>query len=299
MSKALGVLTVAAVGRTTFGVPFEVPRSDRWTRRTRTDRVREFSRNLLSAAAWLAGGILVVAAFDDAYGTGRLAALGPWLSTAIVSAITGVLLVRSITFVSERHAPGRQVRGALLRGLALRILVATPIVLLLFDETFIVGLVLAIFWLPAFLLFALRFSYGTERRALSDIDPSLHTPQAQAALSFSEIFGPSVLVAGAAFVLFVICLLGIETGLRALGLEGPLIGPVGDYLNIEFFEPGLVFQLIGRDPLFAATFVAAGLFAYQIARVAWFFVYVDARVRRDCWDLELVLAREAKRLEGE
>ncbi len=76
-------------------------------------------------------------------------------------------------------------------------------------------------------------------------------------------------------------------------------GPVSDYLNPEFFDPALAMTLIGRNPLFAATFAVAALFAYQLGRVAWFFTFIDARVRRDCWDLELILAREANRLEGE
>ena len=29
--------------------------------------------------------------------------------------------------------------------------------------------------------------------------------------------------------------------------------------------------------------------------LAWFFAYVDLRIRRDCWDLELALAEEAQR----
>ena len=61
----------------------------------------------------------------------------------------------------------------------------------------------------------------------------------------------------------------------------------------------LAFDALGFSPVFAATTLAASLFSYQLGRLAWFFVYIDVRVRRDCWDMELLLARESKRLEGE
>jgi hypothetical protein len=297
-SKLLGVLTVAAVARTTFGEAFEIPPAPRWARRTRNDRLREFTRNLLTAVAWLAGGALFVAALDDAYGTGRLAAMERWQAAAVVTGLSAVLMVRSVMFISERHAPGRQVMRAMRRGLLLRVLMAIPFVLLLFPDTSIVGSVLAIFWVPAYLAAALWFSYGTERRVLAEIDRSLDLTNARQSQAWGDMVGSALLVAACASMLFIMCMSGIEWALSAAGLEGPLLGPAGDYLAPEFFEPGLAMAAIGRNPLFAATFLAATLFAYQIARVAWFFTFIDARVRRDCWDLELILAREAKRLEG-
>ncbi len=297
VSKALGVLTVAAVARTTFGEAFEQPLLDRWTRRTRVDRVRDFTRSFLTAIACLAGGTLLLAALDDAYGTGRLAATGP--AAAMVVGLSAILFVRSAMFLSDRHAPGSQIRRGLFWGLLQRTVMATPVVLLLFDETRIVGIVLALFWLPAFAAIALWVSHGTERRSLADIDPSLNTKQAQAALAFGDVVGPAFLIVIAVCGLFGIAVAGMEYGLRTIGFEGPLLGPVWDYFDPEFFEPGLAFSLIAHSPLFAATCVAAALFAYQLGRIAWFFAYLDARVRRDCWDMELMLAREATRLEGQ
>lgn len=299
VSKALGVLTVAAVARTTFGEPFEHPFPPRWVRHSRLDRLREFTRNLLTAVAWLAGAALFVAALDEAYGTGRLSAMEPWQSAAVVTGLSAVLLVRSVMFISERHAPGRHVMRAMYRGLLLRGLTAAPLVLLLFDETWIVGIVLAIFWLPAYAAAVLWFSYGAERRALAEIDPSLDMTKDRPTHAWNDMLGPALLVAVSAVGLFVMCMAAIEYGLYAVGMEGPLLGPISDYLNPEFFDPALAVTLVGRNPLFVATFVGATLFAYQLARVAWFFTFIDARVRRDCWDLELILAREAKRLEGE
>jgi hypothetical protein len=299
ISKALGVLTVAAVARTTFGEPFENPIPPRWVRRSRLDRLREFTRNLVTAVTWLAAGSMVIAALDDAYGTGRLSAMEPWQSAAVVIGLSAVLLVRSLMFISDRHSPGRHVMRAMFQGLLLRALATVPLVLLLFDETWIVGIVLAIFWLPAYAAAALWFSFGAERRALAEIDRSLDMTKHRRTQSWNDMFGSAMLVAVSAIMLLAMCMAAIEYGLYAVGMEGPVLGPVSDYLNPEFFDPTLAITLIGRNPLFAATFVVAALFAYQLARVAWFFTFIDARVRSDCWDLELVLAREAKRLEGE
>lgn len=298
VSKILGVLTVAAVARTTFGEAFETPQTPRWARRSRVERVREFTRNLLTAVAWLAGGVLLIAALDDAYGTGRLAAMAPVQAAAIVAGLSAVLLVRSVMFISERHSPGRQVMRAMRRGLLLRVLMVIPLGLLLFEDTRIIGIVLAVFWLPAYSAAALWFSYGTERRVLAEIDQSLDVTLVPRSQALADTMGPALLVMTCASMLFIICQMGFEYALYTAGIEGPLWGPVSDYFTPEFFDPSLAMTLVGRNPLFAASVVVAALFAYQLARVAWFFTFIDARVRRDCWDLELILAREAKRLEG-
>jgi hypothetical protein len=51
------------------------------------------------------------------------------------------------------------------------------------------------------------------------------------------------------------------------------------------------------DPVVVTTAVAAAFLAYPVGRLAWFFCYLDVRVRRDCWDMELAMLREARRLE--
>lgn len=55
-------------------------------------------------------------------------------------------------------------------------------------------------------------------------------------------------------------------------------------------------DVILYEPEFLALFVFTGLLVYIIGRIAWFYNYVDSRVRNDCWDIELALVREVKRL---
>jgi hypothetical protein len=59
-----------------------------------------------------------------------------------------------------------------------------------------------------------------------------------------------------------------------------------------------IWQLTFADPAVLTLHLATGLAAYAVCRIAWFFGYVDLRVRRDCWDLELELLDEAHRLQS-
>lgn len=52
---------------------------------------------------------------------------------------------------------------------------------------------------------------------------------------------------------------------------------------------------VSTDAVALTTVSATALVTYAICRLAWFFAYVDLRIRRDCWDLEVALAEEARR----
>lgn len=53
-----------------------------------------------------------------------------------------------------------------------------------------------------------------------------------------------------------------------------------------------------EDPGIIVYLLAMTLAAYPLGRLAWFFCYIDLRVRQDCWDIELQIQQEAERLEG-
>jgi len=294
VSKQLGLLTVAAAVRTTFGEPFERPGSSK-----RGARVAPVVRGAVTLITAFAAVALLAATVEDAYGTGRLAALGRGPAAAVVSAAAAALFLRGQMFLARRHAPARPVRNGVVLGTLGRLLLASPLALLLFDETRGWGIALAVVWLPIAGLVAMRRSYRAERRAIAEIDPALHTDQAEAALTFGEMMGPVFTIGTATAGLSLVALTAVEFAATTAGLPGPISGPVGDSFDFEFFEPGFASVALGRSPLFGASLLAAGLFAYQLGRIAWYFAYLDARVRRDCWEMELLLAREAKRLEGE
>ncbi len=51
------------------------------------------------------------------------------------------------------------------------------------------------------------------------------------------------------------------------------------------------------DPAFVILLQISLWVTYPIARLAWFFCYLDQRIRHECWDLELQFRVEATRLE--
>lgn len=59
-----------------------------------------------------------------------------------------------------------------------------------------------------------------------------------------------------------------------------------------------LFEFCTTDPVALCTMTVTALVVYAVCRVAWFFAYVDLRIRRDCWDLEVALAEEARRWEA-
>jgi hypothetical protein len=298
VSKPLGLLTLAAVARTTFGELFERLGGDSETPRTVTGRLRELTRSIVTGGALFAGLVFVVATLDNAYGTGRLAALGSAPAAVIVLLIVALLGGRAAMFVSDRHRPGSAIKKGLWRGLLLRAAIALPLVLLIAPEGRLIGIVVAMFWLPVAVWIALLRSFDGEWYALAEINPALHTSRSERSVEFADMAGPFLVIAAAMCGLALVASAGIDFSLQTMGLPGPWSGPLSEYLSFDMFEPGLAIAILVRSPLFAATTLAAALFAYQLGRIAWFFIYLDTRVRRDLWDLELLLAQEAKRLEG-
>lgn len=64
-------------------------------------------------------------------------------------------------------------------------------------------------------------------------------------------------------------------------------------------SPGtLILQMTHDDPAFLTLFQLALWMPYPLIRLAWFFCYVDQRIRNECWDLQLLFRAEASRLEG-
>ena len=51
------------------------------------------------------------------------------------------------------------------------------------------------------------------------------------------------------------------------------------------------------DPTFIVVLQASLWITWPIARLAWFFCYLDQRIRNECWDLDLQIRAESRRLE--
>lgn len=177
--------------------------------------------------------------------------------------------------------------GLLAWGLALRGLIAAGLVLFFFP-----GLYLAV-----------RTGFFVEQAALSKLDRHLHDRRANELLKgeIGDLFarlGTIFIFCSLLWLVMLLTadflsthLLGLPILLGRLGLDVAYLEDVGDA-----FGYGLRF--LWGDPIVVTAALAVALLVYPIGRLAWFFCYIDVRVRRDCWDMELQIMQEAERLES-
>lgn len=59
-----------------------------------------------------------------------------------------------------------------------------------------------------------------------------------------------------------------------------------------------IMTLLTRDPRVGTVLVAVMWLVYPITRLAWMFCYLDVRIRKEGWDVELNFRVEARRLES-
>jgi len=91
-------------------------------------------------------------------------------------------------------------------------------------------------------------------------------------------------------------LLGFPILLGRLPLgEGTMETYFESALDLEYY---IVQGFLWSDPRVVTALLAVALLVYPLGRLAWFFCYIDLRVRRDCWDMELQMVQEAERLRG-
>lgn len=78
---------------------------------------------------------------------------------------------------------------------------------------------------------------------------------------------------------------------------GRLVEAVRNPWGLDDLEAWWVafWTFVTTDALALTTVTATAMFSYAVCRLAWFFAYVDLRIRRDCWDVEVALAEEAQR----
>ncbi len=80
--------------------------------------------------------------------------------------------------------------------------------------------------------------------------------------------------------------------------SGTLLGfpiLIGRVSSNFFFEETV--NLLLYDPLVVSTICGTLWLVYPLARLAWFFCYLDARIRKEGWDVELAFRVEARRLQ--
>jgi hypothetical protein len=175
----------------------------------------------------------------------------------------------------------------LLRGIALRIAIALGLLLFIFPGCYL----------------AVRTGFFVEQSVLSKMARHLHDRRTDELLQ-GEIGDLFVRFAGIGLfcgLLWAVLLLTVDfASSHLLGLP-ILLGRLK--IDLSYFENvgdaishGL--QFLWSDPIVVTAALAVAFLVYPIGRLAWFFCYMDVRVRRDCWDMELSIIQEAERLDS-
>lgn len=296
-SKPLGLLTVAGAARTTFRRTFDqhVPWGSQ--RVNSSNRLGRLTASMLSSGSLLAITALVLATIDDAFGPGRVAQLGPIGATLFVLVSTGLLLAHAAFIHWRDYAISPALRRTFFSHLFLRVLAILPLGLTWLIDEPVVPYLIGTLWLPIVCLFLLSRYYRAELVALTDIEATIFQRDAERPLKRrTEVFLAFLVFLCGVLLLFVF-ILGFDILLRTLGANIGLLDPLWDGMDGEADNLGVVLERLFHFPRFGAAVMAIGLFVYQLGRLALYFLFLDARIRYDCWDMELLLAREARRIE--
>ena len=100
-------------------------------------------------------------------------------------------------------------------------------------------------------------------------------------------------------VVWLVLLVTCEAGQLVMFGTSTFQGPLDDMAS-GFVWEGIqsFFNMLASHPVLMALASGIALMIYPVGRLAWFFCYIDARVRRDCWDMELQIVQQAKHLEN-
>ncbi|MBI1349468.1 hypothetical protein GC163_24650 [bacterium] len=165
-----------------------------------------------------------------------------------------------------------------------------------------VQLVLLVTIIPPF-LFLIYTGFQWESRLLKGIRKRMHDHRTQDLVQ--QEFSDLSLRAGACVVCGLILWFVLTMTLDGLCMllfgVSPVFGVLAEaaddpwgYLDFGTLLLNMATALV-THPLLLSTLVGTFLMTYAWLRLAWFFTYIDLRIREDCWDLELALADEARR----
>ncbi len=169
----------------------------------------------------------------------------------------------------------------------------------------VAAVILAPIVIPSIML-AVVGSFRTESRVLKSFRSSQHEHRTRDLVrqEFSDLLlrMSTLLVFGS--LLWLVMTMTLDATCKLLFDTSPVFGPLREaaedpwgYLDFEQIVANM-WTTITTDGRILSALVLANLLTYAILRLAWFFTYIDLRIRRDCWDLEVALADEAQRWEA-
>lgn len=237
-----------------------------------------------------AGTFLAVRYFDADL---RLALLVFWFATAPC----GILLVSAAAPSAFGESPTvRGVFRSLWRG-------SSVILLLKVLASRVLAALLGALWVVPGFLWLVRTGFLSEQLILSQLEKELPDRRTKELLKgeFLDLMFRAGIIW--AYCLLIGGVLFVTLDLLAWSLSFPiLIGRIVQVLDFDYLQGTEILvagiTLITSDSLTVTTLLGTALATYPLGRLAWMLCYIDLRVRRDCWDVELEIWHEARRLEG-
>ncbi len=109
---------------------------------------------------------------------------------------------------------------------------------------------------------------------------------------FLEACGRYIAIAGFAFGSSIVLFILFDLGSQALFGIPIFVAKISWAIAVDD-----MLNLLAYDPLIVGALSLTWWLVYPLARLAWFFCYLDARVRKEGWDVEIALRVEARRLQ--
>lgn len=225
-----------------------------------------------------------------------------WLLALLIlawsSVVLGSLLVTQAAFVAYREplSVGKLCWVALWQ---------TGLILLAKAVLRVIVIALAPLVVPPLMLLTVA-GFQTESRVLEQFRRASHEHRTRDLVKqeFAELFVRMGALALFGSALWLLLTLTVDAGCKLLLDVSPVFGPLGTAAEDPwgYLDPldilGHVLSAAVSDPQVLTTGVVTGLMTYTLLRLAWFFTFIDLRIRRDCWDLEVAFADEVQRGEA-
>ena len=156
---------------------------------------------------------------------------------------------------------------------------------------------LCVFIVPGYWI-AVQNSFHAEQSALSQLVGHVQDRRVGELVRthLPDLLFRSGLVCGFTFLLWIVVFVTVDAAAGLVFGFPILLGRGGDFSSGD-----AVFSDVGyyvfSDPRVLTTMTATALLVYTFGRLAWFFCYIDLRVRLDLWDMELLFLQQTARLE--
>lgn len=179
-----------------------------------------------------------------------------------------------------------------LRVLGRRFILFLPLLLAL---KIVTGIFVFMFVIPAYLLSA-RYGFLSEVLLLENCPARKYESRLNDLVNqnFFQLLGRLLAVMSFFCVTWLAMFLFVDLTSDWL-LNYPIL--IGRISGTEYFADE-IFTLLTVDPRVTVAAMTLAWLLYPLARLAWMFCYLDTRIRKEGWDIELDFRIEAQRLEA-